>query len=264
MFDPEWAVSKVADDVIVQSNEGVCFHISMDLLAKHSSFFAGLATLPTPTLIYDRDRIIELPSASTKSLQIALSLLVNDNIPAWFANQRGDVCTELVYHSIRDLVTFTDIYDFPELLKEVSPYIRSDWLRYAIAAINADEDSARSISATIVRDDRPFRATGFPTHEYKLLEEFAPLYRVRLQNLLDNRRSAWTTCKVGIRHTTPAFNGFGYFGQKCCQGRVCSAFLKYNGSFKALRRRAAYVAIGAMECTTNPDRRIGPTWEAVQ
>ena len=234
--------------MIIQSNEGVCFYVSLGLLAKHSSFFDNLASLSDLFSTQNKDQVLELPSASTQAVREVLSLLHNNTPTEWFLQH---IRSQNLYEAcevFKGTAILADAYDLSGVLEGVYDHVlESRWLRYSLAAISGDEDRAKAASTDLILLDKGYYPMMIPFTIGNLLSDLAPGYLKRLEDLLTTRRAAWNECKIAIRHNAPIFNDLNDFGKKCYQSGGCAAVLKFGGSFKKMRRRAAYCAIKAVE-----------------
>jgi len=263
-FESGYSIAKNEDDVIIQSNDGICFYVSLSLLGKRSSFFANLASLPREMSLEDKENTLDLPSATSNAICTALRLIIHNDVPdslkeAVHANLLGKAC-----EVIKDVVIFADAYDFTGLPSELTPHIRpSVWLRFLLAAAT-DEDQARYISKEIVLLDKGYYRLTVPYAILQTLKELAPGYSERLVELLKTRRVVWAECKIAIPHTAPFENGHEDFGKKCRKRGGCIAMKTFGGSFKKLRRRAAYVATKAIERSAHVYEARGSMGEAIE
>jgi hypothetical protein len=234
--------------VIIQSNEGICFHVSLGLLVKYSSFFDHLALLSGNLPTGEKAEVLELPSASTEALRMVLPLLRNSTVPDSFIRAVCSDDYQAACDVIKDLAILIDAYDLPQLAGKIFGHLSdSVWLQYSFAAITGDEARAKVASQGIVLLDKGYYPVMIPMTIRIFLADHAVAYRERLDILIWERCSAWNECKIAMRHTAPIFNNLDNFSRKCRQRGGCAAVLNFNGSFKKMRRRAAYVAIKAIE-----------------
>ena len=277
VFDPKWALLTAGDDVIVRSNEGVCFYISLGLLAAHSSFFAGIASLPALNSVLTRDIIIDLASATTKCTQIALSLLDSmftgleplnhfddgEVAAVKLRHHFDDIDLPKVCSLFRELVVFADVYDCPELLERLRPCLsRSVWLQFALAAIQRNEDMAISIADVILNPRNNRSLIRAPVVIGKLLDEFVPGYDARLHYAISARRRAWSLFETAVRRMSKSIQHSG-FGAECRKGQGCQAIRQY-GSFRDFRRRAVDVAFDAVRSEWEPVDLLNTMCSAVR
>lgn len=234
------------DDVIVTSNTSISFHTSLQLLARYSSFFEGLATLPTMDDTEDRP-IFELPSATTDALHAALTLITPYRSIDWLVAESLSLEGGAFLRIIQELCELVEAYDFENLLAFLPLKLHHcPWLRFALAALADDEALATSISAQTIK----LEIGMMPSATRIVLQALVPAHDHRLRLLHATRRHGWDQCKVQIRHHQDMENRHNDFAKNCRKRGGCASLRQYRGSWSKLRRRAAYVAIGAI--------RVGP------
>lgn len=229
-------------NIILRTNDNVHFHFSSTELARQSSFFASLLSLPTGASHQPENIIIELDKAKSTTLALLLSLLGD-----------FDPCldlTQFILHvpdiyidkDMDDLFRLADAYDlFNAIGPNLSLYYAHDLpLQFVIAAVMNFEVGAVILSRALVSH------IPLGPRIKSLLAAYAPTYEARWTKFENARDSAWTLCTVNMRYGETMFNGFNDFGQTCKKAGGCSTYKTCDGDFQKARAVAAQSAISAI------------------
>lgn len=243
-FHMDFAAPSNEDDVILISESGTRFHTSLHLLAGYSTFFKGLAALPT-TNIRAQPPLLELPSATTDALAAALTLITPGKNIDWLVAQSLSYDGAAFGRIIQELCELADAYDFEDILAFLPIRLdHSPWLRFALAAVADDEQAAVAFSKETVN----LNIADITVSAQAVLERLGVDRFARLRTLHETRKKAWDRFVLAVKHTQVASNGFNDFGIKCRRrfSVGCAGYALSGGSFTRLRKIAADAAFAAM------------------
>lgn len=226
--------------VILKTSDEINFHVDLAILSEHSSFFATLASLPSPTPKANnaQDNVIPLPSATSTGLHLILSVL--------HPNTNQDFLVSLTlsedppFSLLEQALDVADVYDFPSFPMLLAIHFEDHpFMQFALAALADDENMARSASRMTITGSM----SDLPSCAEKLLGIYAPGYLHRLQDLHTLREHAYRKAIHSLKFEGQVYNGINDFTKKCLKHGGCLGYRSVRGRFKHLRMKAADAVI---------------------
>lgn len=234
------------DEVVLISSDGLIFTTSRSLLIKHSTFFAGLLSLPSAE---HESAPIELPSATSAGLGLVLGILAcisptgskaHSLSMSPMAYKYWMAITEPDLIVVAEAALCADAYDFTMFDRFfVRPVLErlshQPILAFALAAVTKQDGALRNLAEqTLVGQNRP----EIPHELRNVLERFAPDASDRLWAMYRQYPSMRHRLELELRATEPIPNENQDFARRCSTGRTCSAY-DYEKKWRVLRAEAA-------------------------
>lgn len=206
---------------MIQCSDEVTILASFKLLAKYSSFFATLESLPRPAS--SDEAIIPLPSATSSGLVLVIAVLdTAESSKAEATTPTAAAKAEdwrLVHDSdlphIANAIQIADAYDIP-ILQEMyfSPimkrYMSQALLAFAIAALFKVKEKADPLARGIVRS-----GSRLSQITQNVLKDHSPEYLIALDGLIARYEAAKTQLEYDLKYGEDMTNGFNDYGRRC-------------------------------------------------
>lgn len=227
----------VKGDVVLVSSDDVGFAFSLNVLARHSPVFRGLAELPRAS---DSCSVLPVSMASAATLDVLLRRL--DPARALLPVPSVQV--------LEELVAVVDAFDFPTSIIKAAVY-RSELnvgIKYAFAAVfdpSLERQWALECLGTLNYD----RCSQWDRH---------PEAHETLRTLFVKWRKARVTyLRMFIDE---AVNGYDGFGKRCRRrSQPCAAFEQFQGDWAAVKACVgAAVSEASMDAPKTGKEVIGP------
>ena len=232
-FHPNYATSK---GIILRSTDGTCFGFDFDVLAKHSSFFEGLNSLPcaSPAEV-GSDPGLELSVCST-AIKFALDVVTEQEYET-SRTPLGPTTGASLAEVIKDLITVGDAYELPclftAILKDVTALDVEAPIRLTAAIFAEDAAIVRTLAAEFIRHQNELTE---PTAWWAVALYYKRPVKFRaIKSMLDTWKGGESSLEQKLAAATQSHT----FGQRCRPGlRVrpaCTNYQKHDGDFLAFR-----------------------------
>lgn len=223
-------------NIILRAGDGLCFQASSKILARHSSVFEDLFSLPSDTS-GDGQTLIDLPIDSSDILGRTL-ILMGSTHPS--ASIQALVSSPDFDRALATICDITNRYDMPHLLHVLSSYCTEEVVpRFLLACATGFELQAVHYSKRLVKDDLVTNSV------LNSLWRIAPSYAHRWSAMMSNRDSRNKQCCDKIERQESMHDGRPGFGAACTRG-TCRGMKQSESDFPRLRAIANNAAIVAV------------------
>ena len=206
-FHPDFSTSH-RDSVILQAEDGVCFHYNSDNLAKNSEFFRDTFTnLPLPLLADTasasrrtppQSTIIPLPSIGADSTYLLLALLAHDKDKLIKIRTDYEDNVPQLGLIVQEVLHAADMFFIDEVVPKLSERFcdGDDFIRFALFSGSGCDQKARSLSMALADQT----LADISALARSVLEAVCPDdFELLLELMERHGREGWSIVKKGLR-----------------------------------------------------------------